>query len=172
VSDSGVSTTLEAAFIAALRPATALALGPRAAGPFAGFEGRLILRADPPWLTDADAAARFDLVWVDGVLEQESKDAGLRLLCRLRDFHTARLYVRALLGDWQENDFFALGMERLATTPTQAGTLVLFGFDLLTYKKAPEWFNAKYWAHPELWDKYPWFDPSSVADKGPGRGEK
>lgn len=143
----------------ALRPATALAVGEEAAAPLTGIPGcRLVHRSTPPWMAEGDAESRFDLVYVDGALEQMSKAEGLRLLCRLRDFHTPRLYVRCVLGDWTENDFFGLGMERLAVTEKEGRTVAVFRFDLFTYKPAPEWFNAKYWAHPELWDKYPWLE--------------
>lgn len=46
------------------------------------------------------------------------------------------------------NDFLAFGMQRLAEADD--GQL-LYLFDLHTYKPAPDWLNAKYWAHPELW---------------------
>lgn len=110
----------------------------------------------PPWLPQGTEATRFDLAYVKDVLEGMPKGEGVRLLCRLRDLYTPRLYVRCVLGAWGENDFFALGMERLALDAAAGQTSGLFRFDLFTYKPAPEWFNAKYWAHPELWDKYPW----------------
>jgi hypothetical protein len=47
------------------------------------------------------------------------------------------------------NDYLALGMQRLSEADEQARSLYLF--DLHTYKPAPDWLNAKYWAHPELW---------------------
>lgn len=106
--------------------------------------------------TALDGAARFDVVFVRGVLEGLNKAEGLRFLCRLRDFHTSRLYVWVRLDTWEENDFFGLGMERLALWQEGSASYGLFRFDIATYKPAPEWFNAKYWAHPELWDKYPW----------------
>jgi hypothetical protein len=46
------------------------------------------------------------------------------------------------------NDFLAFGMQRLAEA--EDGQL-LYLFDLHTYKLAPDWLNARFWAHPELW---------------------
>jgi len=46
------------------------------------------------------------------------------------------------------NDYLAFGMQRLAEADDSR---LLFLFDLHTYKPAPDWLNAKYWAHPELW---------------------
>jgi hypothetical protein len=47
------------------------------------------------------------------------------------------------------NDYLSLGMQRLAEADERGRSLYLF--DLHTYKPAPDWLNAKYWAHPELW---------------------
>lgn len=47
------------------------------------------------------------------------------------------------------NDYLSLGMQRLAEADEQGRSLYLF--DLHTYKPAPDWLNAKYWAHPERW---------------------
>jgi hypothetical protein len=47
------------------------------------------------------------------------------------------------------NDFLSLGMQQLSGADEHGHTLFLF--DLHTYKPAPDWLNAKYWAHPELW---------------------
>ena len=46
------------------------------------------------------------------------------------------------------NDFLAFGMQRLAEAD---GGHLLSLFDLHTYKPAPDWLNARFWAHPELW---------------------
>lgn len=47
------------------------------------------------------------------------------------------------------NDYLSLGMQRLVEADEQGRSLYLF--DLHTYKPAPDWLNAKYWAHPERW---------------------
>ncbi|MEO1767383.1 DUF6231 family protein [Thiobacter aerophilum] len=155
MSNASTQDTLElTTLVTACRARSLLVLG-RLAGPLP-TGCALTHHAAPPWLPADNEPARFDLVYVIDVLEGLAKVEGVRLLCRLRDVHTPRLYVRCVLGEWGENDFFALGMERLALKQRDGQTSGLFRFDLFTYKPAPEWFNAKYWAHPELWDKYPW----------------
>ncbi|WP_322520450.1 DUF6231 family protein [Guyparkeria halophila] len=32
----------------------------------------------------------------------------------------------------------------------------IYLFDIETYKRTPDWLNARHWANPELWDKYRW----------------
>jgi hypothetical protein len=46
-------------------------------------------------------------------------------------------------------DYLALGMQRLVEADEEMRALYVF--DLHTYKPAPDWLNAKYWANPELW---------------------
>lgn len=47
------------------------------------------------------------------------------------------------------NDFLSFGMQRLLESDEQGRSLYLF--DLHTYKPAPDWLNARFWAHPERW---------------------
>ncbi|MGM7373388.1 DUF6231 family protein, partial [Acinetobacter baumannii] len=32
----------------------------------------------------------------------------------------------------------------------------LWQFNILTYKHVPDWFNSKFWANPENWNKFRW----------------
>lgn len=34
--------------------------------------------------------------------------------------------------------------------------LILWQFNILSYKQVPDWLNSKYWANPENWGKYRW----------------
>jgi len=102
---------------------------------------------------------RFDVAVVAGALETLSREDGAQLIARLRDLHTPRFCVVLSppgTGEpavWQSNDFFGLGL-RLVNS-YEDGTR-LFKYDIATYKKTPDWFNADGWANPELWDKYRW----------------
>lgn len=159
--DSSCAAALEPV-MASVKPRSLLALGPFAQAdlPALAPAVTLTLVESPPWLQSVAQDARFDLVFIAGVVETLAKPEAVRLLARLRDVHTQRLYVRIALGagkdPWTANDFIALGMEEAAAWKEAGQLFHLYKFDLFTYKPAPEWFNAKYWAHPELWDKYPW----------------
>jgi hypothetical protein len=48
------------------------------------------------------------------------------------------------------NAFLALGFERIYQS--EDGITQLYSHDIATYKPAPDWLNAKYWAHPERWE--------------------
>lgn len=156
-----VSAALDAA-----RPRTLLALGAPARQALGGYAARAecVITAieHGDWLTEVDRLASFDLVFVAGVVEHLPKAEAVTLLGRLRDLHTRRLYLLVPLGTawpghasvWEQNDLIALGMEQVGVCAEAERPLQLYKFDLHTYKRTPEWFNSKYWAHPELWDKY------------------
>lgn len=151
------------AALAASRPQTVLALGARARAVVGALPGQYDLTAleRGPWLSQVDRLGAFDLAFVAGVVEHLPKPEAITLLGRLRDLHTHRLLLLLPLGAqtgqasvWEQNDLIALGMEQVGTCIEADAPLHLYKFDLHTYKRTPDWFNSKYWAHPELWDKY------------------
>jgi len=154
------------AVIAAVRPQTMLLLGPQASahlrpGALPG-ECALTVVEEGAWASKLAGLSRFDLAFVAGVAERMDKAQAIMLLGSLRDLRTQRLYLLLPMGaawqghasHWERNDLIALGMEQAAACGEAQRPIHLYKFDLYTYKPAPEWFNAKYWAHPELWDKY------------------
>ena len=107
---------------------------------------------------------RFDIAVVAGALEHMDKTAGRKLLAALRDVHAARFCAAVPVGrewagmssQWQPGDFFALGLTLLDKYATDDGSIHLYKYDIATYKKTPDWLNARDWANPEMWDKYRW----------------
>lgn len=147
-------------------PRTLMAIGPQAGEVFSGY-----IAATPgcavtdfksgDWLAQIEAVGRFDFVFVSGVLEYLSRrEAGI-LLASLRDIHAQQFYALVPIGKawlnhksfWEYNDLIGFGMERVNIYAQNGLPLALLKFDLRTYKATPEWFNSKYWARPELWDK-------------------
>ncbi len=115
--------------------------------------------ADP--LAALAPLARFDVALIAGVLEHLDKARGGALLARIRDVHAPRFIVAVPAGDraesttrWERNELYAYALEFVAEYTDEA--LHLYKFELATYKTTPDWFNPRYWAHPELWDKYRW----------------
>ena len=109
------------------------------------------------------ANQRYDLAIIADLLEHIPQRNGVELLAGLRNLSASRLAVLVDLtqsAHWQENDFFALALQRHASF-AQAGstderTLALYTYDLADYKQVPDWLNNKYWANPEMFDKYWW----------------
>ena len=163
--DQGYFADIAVALHEAL-PQTLLAMGPQAAEVYSEYV------AAPPgctvthlktgdWLAQIEMLGRFDFVFVSDVLEHLSRrEAGI-LLASLRDVHAQQLYALVPIGKawlnhkslWEYNDLIGFGMERVNIYAQNGLPLALLKFDLRTYKATPEWFNSKYWARPELWDK-------------------
>lgn len=116
-----------------------------------------ITRLDPE--TAAETLRRMpaqDLVMVGKTLEALEQRRGEQLLAGLRDLHARRVLLRLQrAGRWRHADVMAFGFTRLADLPGEP-PVSYYGFDLYSYKVTPDWLNAKYWANPELFDKYRW----------------
>jgi hypothetical protein len=164
--DQGYSADIAMALSDAA-PRTLLAIGRHADGVFANYvretPGSVLTHlAEGDWLAQAESMGRFDFVFISGVLEYLPKRSAVMLLARLRDVHAKQLYALAPIGKawlkhssfWEYNDLLGLGMERVNVYAQNGLPLALLKFDLRTYKTTPEWLNSKYWARPELWDKY------------------
>jgi len=50
----------------------------------------------------------------------------------------------------------SLGLTQLIDKTVHGTDFALWQFNILTYKHVPDWFNSKFWANPENWDKYRW----------------
>lgn len=74
-----------------------------------------------------------------------------QLIHHVRLYRAPRLLLVAFPDcSLDEAAFLALGFVRLSH---DAATGVrLHAFDLDTYKPAPDWLNARFWAHPERWE--------------------
>jgi len=109
------------------------------------------------------ANQRYDLAIIADQLEHLPQRAGVELLAGLRNLSASRLALLVDLSqtlDWQENDFFALALQRHASFTQNDSindrSLALYTYDLADYKQVPDWLNNKYWANPEMFDKYWW----------------
>ena len=50
----------------------------------------------------------------------------------------------------------SLGFTQLIDKTTHESNFALWQFNILTYKHVPDWFNSKFWANPENWNKFRW----------------
>ena len=77
-----------------------------------------------------------------------------QLLVKLRDLMAKRIVVVSNLSD--EKLLRSLGFTQLIDKTTHESDFALWQFNILTYKHVPDWFNSKFWANPENWDKFRW----------------
>lgn len=107
---------------------------------------------------------QYDVCLVSHVLEYLPKLDAEHLVARLRDVHCGKLIVVIPTGDdwpgltstWQPNELLGLGFSRIGEFQHQGRQVHIYAFDIGNYKTTPEWLNSKYWANPELFDKYWW----------------
>lgn len=77
-----------------------------------------------------------------------------QFLVKLRDLMAKKLVVVTRIQD--EKMMRALGFTQLIEKSDQQGDIAIWQFNILTYKHVPDWFNSKYWANPENWNKFRW----------------
>ena len=91
---------------------------------------------------------RYDLGFVlfdTAEMQNISSQQKSQLLVRLRDLMAKRIVVVSQLQDAQ-----------LIDKTTHGKDFALWQFNILTYKHVPDWFNSKFWANPENWNKFRW----------------
>lgn len=102
-------------------------------------------------------AKRYDLGLVSlDTLEMENISVieKSQILVKLRDLMAKRIVVVSKLSD--EKLLRSLGFTQLIDKTTYKNDFALWQFNILTYKHVPDWFNSKFWANPENWDKFRW----------------
>ena len=100
---------------------------------------------------------RFDLavVFLDAAdFASQTQQHTSQILVKLRDLLAKRIVVIAARED--EQLLRALGFTQLIEHRFEQHHLCLWQFNILTYKHVPDWFNSKFWANPENWDKFRW----------------
>jgi len=100
---------------------------------------------------------RFDLAFVlldTKEMADLSSAQKSQLLVKLHDLLAKRMVVVTKRQD--EALLRALGFTQLMDKSQPQHDLMLWQFNILTYKHVPDWFNSKFWANPENWDKYRW----------------
>ena len=100
---------------------------------------------------------RYDLAFVlfnSVEMQQLLRIDKTQLLVKLRDLFAKRIVVVSQLQD--EKLLRSLGFTQLIDKTTHEHDFALWQFNILTYKHVPDWFNSKFWANPENWDKFRW----------------
>jgi len=155
--------------IRSFRPDSLLLVGERAEGLFADYladhPGCRVLHLPLAGLPGSLAAhGRYDLAFVSGCLEHLDPIRAGEVIAALRDIHARRLLVAVPVGGerpghrshWEMADLLAYGLVQVGEYRRGDGMVHLYGFDIATYKVTPDWLNSRYWANPELWDRYWW----------------
>ncbi|APV35084.1 DUF6231 family protein [Acinetobacter soli] len=100
---------------------------------------------------------RYDLGFVvfdTTEMQKISETEKAQVLVRLRDLMAKRIVVVSKRQD--EKLLRSLGFTQLIDKTLHDADFALWQFNILTYKHVPDWFNSKFWANPENWDKFRW----------------
>ena len=100
---------------------------------------------------------RYDLALVNLLKEdlQDIEDQQLnQMLVRLRDLFAKKMLV--LASPKFEKSLRALGLSQLTENDFNQQDVQIWQFNILNYKHVPDWFNSKFWANPDNWNKYRW----------------
>lgn len=100
---------------------------------------------------------RFDLAVVNFYkmeLQDLSEVTFNQVLVRLRDLFAKKIIVISDINF--EKRLRALGFSQLVENNLQNPDFQIWQFNILDYKHVPDWFNSKFWANPENWNKYRW----------------
>ena len=100
---------------------------------------------------------RYDLGVV--ILNNEQMDTlsihhKSQMLVKLRDLMAKKIVVLSHIAD--EQLLRSLGFTQLIEQKNTEQDFALWQFNILNYKHVPDWFNSKFWANPENWNKFRW----------------
>ena len=106
-------------------------------------------------------AKRYDLAVI--ILSNDSA-IDTQIIQRCRDLFAKHcLVVQNLSQPATGVDVVSFGFSRLHEQPIvendqshHATSYQVWQFNLFDYKHLPDWFNSKFWANPELWNKFRW----------------
>ncbi len=114
-------------------------------------------------LRSLQSERRYDFALVAGFLEDVDGTTGSAVIARLRDVLARRLCVvvdfkKAARGEtpWSDAELSAFGLTLLSRLEEEGKQARLYGFDIASYKRTPDWLSPRHWAHPELWGKFRW----------------
>lgn len=106
-------------------------------------------------------AKRYDLAVI--ILSNDSA-IDTQIIQRCRDLFAKHcLVVQNLSQPATGVDVASFGFSRLHEQPIvendqshHTTSYQVWQFNLFDYKHLPDWFNSKFWANPELWNKFRW----------------
>ena len=99
----------------------------------------------------------FDLAIVSQITESLPKSQAIEWLGLIRNCYAQHIIVisdtdAATEQGWQLADYLALGLQRVAITPSHQ----IFSYAIESYQPRRDWLNSRHWANPENYDKYRW----------------
>jgi hypothetical protein len=100
----------------------------------------------------------IDLALISHLTESMDKQAGQQWLGMIKNLYAPHIILitnpeLAELQGWAFTDYLALGFKHIAGSEDG---LQIFGYAIENYQSERDWLNNRFWANPELYDKYRW----------------
>lgn len=109
---------------------------------------------------------QFDFVLIQNLIEQLPQKTAEHIIAQIRDQHAREMLLivavdqdqsnQNIESNWQLADFISLGMKLVGEFKQENRQVQAYYYAVETYKKIPDWLNSKYWANPEMFNKYRW----------------
>jgi Family of unknown function (DUF6231) len=99
-----------------------------------------------------------DLAVISHLVETMDKTAAQQWLGMIKNRLAPHVILMSHAGiannkGWQFTDYLAMGFRHMAGTDDG---LQVFTYAIENYQPRHDWLNSRYWANPELYDKYRW----------------
>lgn len=100
----------------------------------------------------------IDLAIISHLTESMGKQAGQQWLGKIKNLYAPHVILIShpqLSKDngWQFTDYLAMGLKHIAGT---GDGLQVFSYAIENYQPKRDWLNSRFWANPEMYDKYRW----------------
>lgn len=102
--------------------------------------------------------APIDLAVVSHLTESLAKPEAQQWLGKIKNQYAPHVILishpeLAAEKGWQLTDYLALGFKHIAGTEDG---LQVFSYAIENYQPKRDWLNSRFWANPEMYDKYRW----------------
>ncbi|KKM22836.1 hypothetical protein LCGC14_1621280 [marine sediment metagenome] len=99
-----------------------------------------------------------DLAIISELTESLSKPLAQAWLGTIKNYYAPHIILishptLAAKHNWQFTDYLAMGFKHIAGS--QDG-LRIFSYAIENYQPKRDWLNSRFWANPEMYDKYRW----------------
>ncbi len=99
-----------------------------------------------------------DLAIISHLTESLEKSVGQAWLGTIKNQYAPHVILishaeLARQNQWQFTDYLAMGFKHIAGTEDG---LRIFSYAIENYQPTHDWLNSRFWANPEMYDKYRW----------------
>ena len=159
MTDSYALSSLLAPYVSQFHPGSILTAGETAAACVqTANDTRLQHLATPFSRQQLMGVSPIDLAIISHLTESLDKAAAQSWLGMIKNLYAPHVILishpdLSQEQGWQLTDYLAMGFKHIAGT---ADGLQVFSYAIENYQPKHDWLNSRFWANPELYNKYRW----------------